>query len=314
MAIRRTAATFVAIKHVGVVGMGLMGHGVAQLSAENGFKVTAVDIDKAQLEKGLKMITDSITKAAEKDVQKGKSSAADAKAKVDKIRSMITSANSTDALKDCDIIVEAIVENLDIKKKFFADLGKLAKPDCIFGSNTSSFPITQLGEASGRGGKLIGLHFFNPVQVMQLVEVIRTPLTSQDTFDSTFKYCEAIKKSPVCCGDTPGFIVNRLLVPYLGQALLMLERGVATFPDIDTGMMAGAAMPMGPFMLADYVGLDTCLSILQGWNKRFPSEPAYQIPKTLELMVKSGNLGRKTGTGFWVWENDKPKAPAKLPM
>jgi 3-hydroxyacyl-CoA dehydrogenase len=311
MAIRRTAACFVAIKHVGVVGMGLMGHGVAQLSAMNGYKVTAVDIDKNQLEKGLKMISDSLANSAKKEVQKGKVDEKTAMSNVAAIQSRITSSGDVGSLKDCDIIVEAIVENLEIKKKFFADLGKMAKKDCIFGSNTSSFPITQLGEASGRGDKLIGLHFFNPVQVMQLVEVIRTPLTSDDTFKSTADYCIAIKKEPVTCGDTPGFIVNRLLVPYLGQALLMLERGVASYPDIDTAMMAGAAMPMGPFALADYVGLDTCLSILQGWNGRFPNEPAFQIPKTLAEMVKAGKLGRKCGTGFYTWVNDKPTGVAK---
>jgi 3-hydroxyacyl-CoA dehydrogenase len=288
-----------------------MGHGIAQLSAQNGYKVTAVDIDKNQLEKGLKMITDSVANASKKGVLKGKLTEAAAKLKIDEIQSRITSSGDVASLKDCDLIVEAIVENLDIKKKFFADLGKLAKKDCIFGSNTSSFPITQLGEASGRGDKLIGLHFFNPVQVMQLVEIIRTPLTSDDTFKSTIDWAVAIKKECVTCGDTPGFIVNRLLVPYLGQAVLLFERGVATFPDIDTAMMAGAAMPMGPFVLADYVGLDTCLSILTGWNKRFPTEPAFQIPKTLETKVAEGKLGRKNGTGFYTWVNDKPTGPAK---
>lgn len=312
MAFRKTAATFVAVKHVGVVGMGLMGHGIAQLSAMNGFKVTAVDIDKAQLEKGLKMINDSMPNLLKKDVSKGKLTEAQAKDLVAKAKSQITSSSDVAAVHQCDIIVEAIVENLEIKKKFFADLGKNSKKDAIFGSNTSSFPITQLGEASGRGDKLIGLHFFNPVQMMALVEVIRTPLTSEDTFKTTMEYCKAIKKDPVTCGDTPGFIVNRLLVPYLGQALLMLERDVASFPDIDVAMMAGANMPMGPFVLADYVGLDTCLSILEGWNKRFPNEPAFQVPQTLGKLVKAGKLGRKSGSGFYNWEGDKPKGPAKL--
>jgi len=286
--------------------MGLMGHGVAQLSAANGFQVTAVDIDKNQLEKGMKMIQDSLAKVAEKEVKTGKVDAPKAKAKVEGVLGKIKASGDVSSLKDCDIIVEAIIENLDIKKKFFGDLGKLAKKDCIFGSNTSSFPITQLGDASGRADKLIGLHFFNPVQMMQLVEVIKTGGTSEETFKATWDYCKAIKKEPVGCRDTPGFIVNRLLVPYLGQALLMLERGVATVPDIDVAMRMGAGMPMGPFTLADYVGLDTCLSILTGWNKRFPDEPAYQVPKTLDTMVKAGKLGRKGGAGFYVWDGDKP--------
>jgi 3-hydroxyacyl-CoA dehydrogenase len=311
MAFRKTAATFVAVKHVGVVGMGLMGHGIAQLSAMNGFKVTAVDIDKAQLEKGMKMIQDSLAGGLKKEVAKGKLTEAQAKDQVAKVMGAITPSSDVAAVHQCDLIVEAIVENLDIKKKFFGDLGKNAKKDAIFGSNTSSFPITQLSEASGRGDKLIGLHFFNPVQVMQLVEIIRTTQTSDDTFKSTMDWAKAIKKEAVTCGDTPGFIVNRLLVPYLGQALLMLERGVASFPDIDVAMMAGAAMPMGPFVLADYVGLDTCLSILEGWNKRFPNEPAFQIPATLGKLVKAGKLGRKSGSGFYNWTGDKPTGPAK---
>jgi len=307
----RVAVRRYSIKHVGIVGMGLMGHGVAQLSAANGFQVTAVDIDKNQLEKGMKMIQDSLQKVAEKEVKTGKMDATGAKALIDGISKKIKPSGSVADLKDCDIIVEAIIENLDIKKKFFGDLGKLAKKDCIFGSNTSSFPITQLGEASGRADKFIGLHFFNPVQMMQLVEVIRTSGTSEDTFKSTWDYCKAIKKEPVACRDTPGFIVNRLLVPYLGQALLMLERGVATVPDIDIAMRMGANMPMGPFTLADYVGLDTCLSILTGWNKRYPDEPAYEVPKSLGVKVSAGQLGRKSGTGFYVWEGDKPVKVAK---
>jgi 3-hydroxyacyl-CoA dehydrogenase len=277
----------------------------------NGFKVTAVDIDKAQLEKGVKMIQDSLASGLKREVVKGKLTETQAKDQVAKVMSQITSSGDVAAVHQCDLIVEAIVENLDIKKKFFAELGQKSKKDAIFGSNTSSFPITQLGEASGRGDKLIGLHFFNPVQVMQLVEIIRTSLTSDDTFTSTVDWSKAIKKEPVTCGDTPGFIVNRLLVPYLGQALLMLERGVASFPDIDVAMMAGANMPMGPFVLADYVGLDTCLSILEGWNKRFPDEPAYQIPATLGKLVKAGKTGRKCGSGFYNWAGDKPTGPAK---
>jgi len=306
MSFRATTRCLLPIKHVGIVGMGLMGHGVAQLSAANGFQVTAVDIDKNQLEKGMKMIQDSLAKVAEKEVKTGKADAAKAKAMVEGVLGKIKTSGDVSSLKDCDIIIEAIIENLEIKKKFFGDLGKLAKKDCIFGSNTSSFPITQLGDSSGRADKLIGLHFFNPVQMMLLAEVIRTDKTSEDTFKQTWEYIKAIKKEPVACRDTPGFIVNRLLVPYLGQALLMLERGVATVPDIDSAMRLGAGMPMGPFTLADYVGLDTCLSILTGWSSRFPNEPAYQVPKTLGEMVKAGKLGRKCGAGFYVWDGDKP--------
>jgi len=294
------------IKHVGVVGMGLMGHGVAQVSAQKGFKVTAVDIDPNQLDKGLKSIEASLQKVYQKEAEKGKLDAKLVNTKASEVFSKITSSSDVNSLKDCDIIVEAIVENLEIKKKFWGDMGKIVKPDGIFASNTSSFPITQMGTASGRADKFVGVHFFNPVQVMQLVEVIKTADTSEATFQETWEYIKQIGKEPVHCKDTPGFIVNRLLVPFLAQALLMLDRGDASVVDIDNAMKYGAGLPMGPIVLADYVGLDTCLSILKGWTGRHPGEPAFVIPKALEAKVSSGNFGRKTGSGFYKWVGDKP--------
>eukprot|EP00995_Heteronema_vittatum_P006742 NODE_2067_length_841_cov_456.770202_g243_i1.p2 GENE.NODE_2067_length_841_cov_456.770202_g243_i1~~NODE_2067_length_841_cov_456.770202_g243_i1.p2 ORF type:complete len:193 (-),score=89.67 NODE_2067_length_841_cov_456.770202_g243_i1:127-705(-) len=189
-------------------------------------------------------------------------------------------------------------------------MGSLVKPSGLLASNTSSFPITQLGAASKRADQFVGLHFFNPVQLMKLVEVIRTPETSDTTFNTVVSYCQAINKDVVTCGDTPGFIVNRLLVPFMGQALLMLDREVASVEDIDNAMKYGANMPMGPCMLGDYVGLDTCLSILKGWNARYPDEPAFVIPACLQRMVAAGRLGRKTGTGFYNWKGDVPAGPA----
>eukprot|EP00996_Jenningsia_fusiforme_P001934 NODE_2786_length_1120_cov_144.191410_g2557_i0.p1 GENE.NODE_2786_length_1120_cov_144.191410_g2557_i0~~NODE_2786_length_1120_cov_144.191410_g2557_i0.p1 ORF type:complete len:334 (-),score=69.73 NODE_2786_length_1120_cov_144.191410_g2557_i0:117-1058(-) len=294
------------IQHVGVVGMGLMGHGIVQLSAFNGFKVTAVDIDAAQLQKGLDSVSSSLEKVLKKQVEKGKLSAAESAQKMAEVQGRIISSSRVEDVAACDIVVEAIIENLDIKKKFFNQLGELTKPGTILASNTSSFPITQLGEASGRPQDFVGVHFFNPVQMMQLVEVIKTGATSETAFTETWEYTKAIGKTPVSCRDTPGFIVNRLLVPFLAQALLMLERGDASVQDIDNAMKYGAGMPMGPLILADYVGLDTTLSILQGWTSRHPDEPAFCVPKALQAKVEAGDLGRKTGKGFYVWKGDKP--------
>ena len=208
-------------------------------------------------------------------------------------------------LADCDLVIEAIVENLDVKKELFADLGKLCKPGTIFGSNTSSFPIGEMAAASGRPERFVGLHFFNPVQLMRLVEVVRTDATDDEVFAAARAFGEACGKSPVACKDTPGFVVNRLLVPYMVQALQMLERGDASRDDIDTAMQLGCGHPMGPLTLTDYVGLDTTLFILQGWHERYPDEPSFAIPPVLERMVKEGKLGRKSGEGFYKWDGDK---------
>lgn len=307
----RSYATAPGLSTVGIVGMGAMGHGIAQMTAASGYKVVAVDISAEMLSKGIKAVEDSLGKVAAKAVKDGKADKATAEKNAHEIRSRITTSSDIGALSGCDLVIESIVENLDIKKKFFADLGKIASKNAILASNTSSFPITQLGEASGRASSFIGLHFFNPVQMMKLCEVIKTKDTQDDVYKQGFAFAKSIGKEPVACGDTPGFIVNRLLVPFLAQGLLMLERGVASTQDIDTAMMYGAGMPMGPLTLADYVGLDVCISILKGWTAKYPNEPAFVIPKPLADKVAAGKLGRKTGEGFWKWEGDKPVAPAQ---
>ena len=208
-------------------------------------------------------------------------------------------------LADCDLVVEAIVEDLDVKKALFAELNGIVKPGGIFASNTSSFPIAEMGDASGRPDRMVGLHFFNPVQLMRLVEVVRTDATAEDAFAEAKAFGEAVGKHPVSCKDTPGFVVNRLLVPYMAQALLMLDRGDASKEDIDAAMQFGCGYPMGPLTLTDYVGLDTTLFILQGWTERYPNEPAFKIPASLERLVAEGKLGRKTGEGYYKWEGDK---------
>ncbi len=293
------------IKKVGVVGCGLMGHGIAQVAAQGGFDVVVVEAQQGFLDKGLERIEKSLAKIAEKDVETKKATPEAAKKAADAARARIKGSLSRKDLADCDLVVEAIVEDLDAKKELFAELGRICKPTTILASNTSSFPIGEMAEASKRPQRFVGLHFFNPVQLMKLVEVVRTPKTEEDAFAAARSFGEAVGKVPVACKDTPGFIVNRLLVPYMTQALQMLERGDATKEDIDAAMQHGCGYPMGPITLTDYVGLDTTLAILEGWCERYPDEPAFAIPAILRKKVAEKKLGRKTGEGFYKWEGDK---------
>jgi len=293
------------IEKVGVVGCGLMGHGIVQVAAQAGCQVVALEAEQAFLDKGLARIQKSLGKLAEKAVAKGKATEEDAQANAKAAYARITGTTERAQLADCDLVVEAIVEDLDAKKSLFAELGGLCKAETIFASNTSSFPIGEMAEASGRPSRFVGLHFFNPVQLMRLVEVVRTDGTDDEVFAAARAFGEAVGKAPVACKDTPGFVVNRLLVPYMSQAFLMLERGDASAEDIDTAMQFGCGHPMGPITLTDYVGLDTTLSILEGWVERYPDEPAFAIPQILRDKVAQGKLGRKTGEGFYKWEGDK---------
>jgi 3-hydroxyacyl-CoA dehydrogenase len=287
------------IKKVGVIGAGLMGHGIAQVAAQGGCDVVVVETDQGALDKGLGRIDKSLAKLAEKAKEKGGTFDAAP------VRARITGTLDKKKLADCDLVVEAIVENLEVKNALFAELGKICKPATIFASNTSSFPIAAMAKASGRPKQFVGLHFFNPVQLMKLVEVVRTNETSDEVFAAARAFGETCGKTPVACKDTPGFVVNRLLVPYMADAMKMLERGDATAQDIDNAMKLGCGYPMGPFELTDYVGLDTTLSILQGWVKRFPNDPSFQIPSVLEKKVAEKKFGRKSGEGFYKWEGDK---------
>jgi 3-hydroxyacyl-CoA dehydrogenase len=293
------------IKKVGVIGCGLMGHGIVQVAAQGGCEVVAVETQQEFLDKGLGRIEKSVNKLAQKAVEKGKATAEQAEAQAAATLGRITGSLDKNDLADCDLVIEAIVENLDVKKALFAELGGICEAKTIFASNTSSFPIGEMAEASGRKDRFVGLHFFNPVQLMRLVEVVRTDDTDAEVFASARAFGEACGKSPVSCKDTPGFVVNRLLVPYMVQALNMLERGDATKEDIDTAMQLGCGYPMGPLTLTDYVGLDTTLFILQGWKDRYPEEPAFEVPALLEKMVAEGKLGRKSGEGFYKWDGDK---------
>lgn len=293
------------IQKVGVIGCGLMGHGIVQVAAQGGCTVIALESEQKFLDSGLARIDKSLAKLAEKDVEKAKKTPEVAKSWVASVRGRITGTLDKRALADCDLVVEAIVENLPVKLALFKELGAICKRETILASNTSSFPIAEMADASGRPDRVVGLHFFNPVQLMRLVEVVRAPKTSEESFAAARAFGETCGKTPVACKDTPGFVVNRLLVPFMSQALTMLERGDASKEDIDTAMQLGCGHPMGPITLTDYVGLDTTLAILEGWVKRYPNEPAFAIPEVLRRKVKEGKLGRKSGEGFYKWEGDK---------
>lgn len=293
------------IKKVGMVGLGLMGHGIAQSAAAAGFQVVALDMSDKALGAGMKRIEDSLGKIAARGVKKGTLTEDAAAAQVRDTLARIEPTTATADLADCDLVIEAIIENVDVKKEFYANLGQLAKPSAILASNTSSLAITDFAGASGRADQVVGLHFFNPVQIMKLVEVIRTDATDPAVFEAAKNWVHAIGKHPVSCKDTPGFIVNRLLVPYLSQAVALYERGDASKEDIDVSMQLGAGHPMGPLTLADYVGLDTTLFILEGWVRKYPNDPSFFVPELLRQKVAEGKFGRKTGEGFYKWDGDK---------
>jgi 3-hydroxyacyl-CoA dehydrogenase len=290
---------------VGVIGCGLMGHGIAQVAAQGGFQVSCFESVPAALDAGRQRIERSLHKLADKAVEKGKQTRAAADADAAATLARIATTLEFGDLSACDLVIEAIVEDLEVKKSLFAELGGGCKPETILASNTSSFPISEMAAVSGRPDRTIGLHFFNPVQLMRLVEVVRTDDTDEVVFAAAMAFGRACGKHPVSCRDTPGFIVNRLLVPYLSDALEMLDRGDATKEDIDAAMQFGCGYPMGPITLADYVGLDTTRSILEGWCARYPEEPAFRVPTSLRRLVDAGKFGRKTGEGYYKWDGDQ---------
>lgn len=243
-----------------------------------------------------------------KDVKQNKLNENEGNQLFGEVMSKILFTTDINQAHDCDLIIEAIIENMDIKLKFYKDLSTKIKPDAIFASNTSSLQITEMALASGRPQNFVGLHFFNPVQLMKLVEVIKTEHTNPQVTQLMTNFSHSINKTSVLCTDTPGFIVNRLLIPYLSEAMGLLDRNVASVADIDISMKLGAGYPMGPLQLADYVGLDTCLHILEGWLKDYPNERFF-IPNVLRQKVQEGNFGRKTGKGFYHWNGDKVENP-----
>ena len=276
---------------VGVIGSGAMGSGIAQSFASNNFRVLLHDISDKMLSKALNTIDKSLNRM----VNKGTITKDIA---VNCIENITTSI-SIDVMVDCDLIIEAATENIDIKKKIFRDLDALVKADCILASNTSSISINELADATSRIEKVIGMHFMNPVPIMKLVEVIKTTRTSDKTVKMIIDTALKLGKHPVECVDSPGFISNRVLMPMINEAIYSLMEEVATKEAIDEIMTLGMSHPMGPLTLADLIGLDVCLSILNVLKEGFNNNPKYEPCPLLVDMCKQGKLGRKTGEGFY---------------
>jgi 3-hydroxybutyryl-CoA dehydrogenase len=281
------------IKTVGVLGCGLMGSGIAQVCATAGYRTIVREIDEAFLNKGL----GRIRKVLDDGVAKGKVTA-DVR---DTTLANLSGETRMEALKGCDLVIEAIVENLEEKRRTYAALEAVIGSQTIILSNTSSLCITELAAATTRPDRFGGLHFFNPVPLMKLVEVIRALTTSDETYQTVFAFAQSLGKEPITAPDRPGFIVNRLLVPYLLDAIRAYENGLGTLEDLDKGMKLGCGYPMGPFALLDFVGLDTTYFIANIMFEEF-REPAYAPPPLLKRMVLAGRLGRKSGRGFYKYE------------
>jgi 3-hydroxybutyryl-CoA dehydrogenase len=281
------------IERIGVVGFGLMGSGIAQVCAQAGLDTVAHDVDRVVFDRGFERIDSSLARL----VRSGKVAERDAAA----ARGRIHPSGALADLADRELVIEAVVEKLELKQQVFTQLDSICPPTTIFVSNTSSLPIGELAAATQRPDRFAGLHFFNPVPVMRLVEIVRAIATSDETVDALRGFVERIGKSAVVCRDTTGFIVNRLLVPYMLSAVRALEAGVASAEEIDRAMMLGAGMPMGPLALIDYTGLDVNLYVANIMFDEF-KEPQYAPPQLLRRLVAAGRLGRKTGRGFYEYD------------
>jgi len=281
-----------AIRNVGVLGCGLMGSGIAQVCAASGYRTIVREVNNIYIDRGLARIR----KFIDDGVAKGKVTAAAR----DRTLANLSGTTTFEALTECDLIVEAIVENADEKKQTYAVLERVLPAATILVSNTSSLCITELAAATRRPDRFGGLHFFNPVPLMKLVEVIRALTTSDETYRTVFAFAKSLGKEPITAPDRPGFIVNRLLVPFLLDAIRAYENGLGTLEDIDLGMKLGCGHPMGPFTLLDFVGLDTTYYIANIMFDEF-REPAYAPPPLLKRMVMAGRLGRKSGQGFYKY-------------
>jgi len=287
-----------AIKTVGVIGCGLMGAGIAQVCAQAGYQTVVREVSEDLLRKGLGKIEIFLSKS----VEKGKLSADQKTA----VLANLTGTTALADLKSADIIIEAAVENIDLKKQVFGELDRLCAASTIFASNTSSLTITEMAAATTRPDRFVGLHFFNPVPLMKLVEVVRTIQTSAATFDAAFAFAKSLGKEPIACKDNSGFVVNLLLVPYLLDAIRAVENSVASIADLDKGMMLGCGYPMGPLTLLDFVGLDTTLYIANIMFEEY-RDAKYAPPPLLRKMVLAGYHGKKTGKGFYDYSGEKPQ-------
>ena len=286
-----------AISKVGVVGCGLMGHGISQICAQAGWDVVVREEDQAALDKGMGKIEKQLSRA----VEKGRMEQSEADAVLGRITPTLDYAD----LADSDLLIEAITEDLDRKVEMWGQLDGIVKDDAYLATNTSSLPVSTQAEATKRPERMIGLHFFNPPQVMPLLEVVRAENSGDDAVDLGFEVGEKLGKTTVAAGDNRGFIVNRLLVPYMLDAIRAHEQGVGSIQDIDTGMMAGASHPMGPLTLADFVGLDTLAAIADVMTDAY-GEERFAAPETLKKLVSAGDFGRKSGRGFYDYSGDQP--------
>src|SRR5579863_7898768 len=295
------------IKKVGILGCGLMGSGIAQVCATAGFDVTVLEVEQKYLDKGFAGIEKSLSKFAERPPEKG---GITAKQK-DEIRARLKGTTKAADLCECDIIVEASIESVPQKKEMYAALDGGVKKDSILASNTSSISITELMTATKRPERFIGLHFFNPVPLMKLVEVVRTIATVPDVYETAYGFAKKLGKVPVRTSDKTGFVVNRLLVPYLLDAIRAYEEGVGSIDDIDNAMKLGCGYPMGPFTLLDFVGLDTTYYITHVMYDEF-KERRFASPPLLKRLVMAGWYGRKTGKGFYDYSDPSNPKPNKL--
>jgi len=288
------------IHNVTVVGGGQMGAGIAQVSAARGQKVVIVDLDSNVLKKSEASIKKSLERVVKKkyasDPEAGQEFLASTMGNISTSSDLVASA------QNADLVIEAIVENLKIKQDLFKSIDHTAPEHTIFASNTSSLPIREIAAATSRQDRFGGVHFFNPVALMKLVEVIKAPETSDETFNKLESWGKSLGKTTVSCQDTPGFLVNRLLVPYMMEAVRLHERGHGSKEDIDVAMKLGAGYPMGPFQLIDYVGLDTCKFILDGWSELHPGNPLFEPSELVNKLVAEGKLGMKAGEGFYDYK------------
>ena len=281
------------IKKVGVVGCGLMGSGITETCARSGYSVVVSEINQELLNKGMSAMKSSM----ETGVKKGKLTGEDATAALGRIKG----TTKMEDFRDCDLVIEAVIENLEEKKRVFATLDKICPQHAILASNTSCLSVLDMAMATKRPEKVIGMHFFNPVPVMRLVEIVKTILSSDETINAAKAFSESLGKAVIFAKDAPGFIVNRLLIPYLLDAIRMLEAGIATREDIDQGMVLGCNHPMGPLTLLDFVGLDTTYFIACAMYEEF-KDPLFAPPSLLKKMVTAGKLGRKSGKGFYEYK------------
>jgi 3-hydroxybutyryl-CoA dehydrogenase len=278
------------MKAIGVVGCGLMGSGIAQVCAQAGYKTTVVEANDGLLKKGMERVTKSLEKA----IEKGKLTPADA----EQTKSRMRGTTTLDDLADCDLVIEAVIENIDEKKNVFKELDRITRPAALLATNTSSVCVIELAAVTRRPDKVLGLHFFNPVPVMKLVEVVKTISTSEATVAQGREFVSSLRKEPITCPDTTAFVVNKLLVPYLLEAVRMLEEGRVSREDIDKAMQLGCGYPMGPLTLLDFVGIDTTYYIANIMFDEF-KDHRYAAPPLMKRMVLAGHWGKKVGKGFY---------------